>query len=202
MKRIPHNLITSLQKPLPAPPQVYPTTNLKAKMQTKQELSLPLIRTLPHEIEREVNESVTGERIEEPKQQVSRCGEIVSLLLSALLFLQFNLAIVQNETDLGFTMVNCSIALFTVTYFLFQKTLDDAKIRSTIALLLVPEIVALGASAFVYFQYPTLGFLFLILGMLLMSLIVVWACLCLLRATGRPSTTPSKPTTEVDILVV
>lgn len=160
-------------------------------MQTKQELSIPLIGTLLQESEREVNESVADETIE---------GVILSLLLSAMLFLQFNMAIVHDEADLGFTMVNCSIALFTVTHFLFQKTLEDAKIFSTIALF--PEFVALGASAFVFFQYPTLGFLFLILGMLLMSLIVAWTCLRLLRATERPSTTPSKPTTEVDILVV
>ena len=117
-------------------------------MQTKQELSIPLIGTLLQESEREVNESVADETIE---------GVILSLLLSAMLFLQFNMAIVHDEADLGFTMVNCSIALFTVTHFLFQKTLEDAKIFSTIALL--PEFVALGASAFVFFQYPTLGFL-------------------------------------------
>jgi len=157
---------------------------------------MPLIGTLRQEEDREIVELAKGE--EEPKLTHARFFSVIlSLLLPALLMIQFNQG---DNAELGSLTVNASVALYTITSFLLRRSVTDAKITNALVSLM-PEWIALLSSGLAFNQYRIIGFLTMTLGMTLMSLVIVKESFRMLRASEKQVKKAGEPT-EVDILVV
>jgi len=157
---------------------------------------MPLIETLRQEEERESGELAKGE--EKPKSTSARYFSVIlSLLLPALLMIQFNQ---RDNAELGSLTVNASVALYTITSFLLRRSVTHAKITNALVSLM-PEWIALLASGLAFNQYKIIGFLTMTFGMTLMSLVIVKESFRMLRASEKQVKKAGEPT-EVDILVV
>lgn len=167
---------------------------------SEQNLAAPFIEKIPQHPEQEFSRDPAS-TIE--KQAGFKWGSLlVSLMLPGILFLQFNRA--TKIEDLGFWMLNFSIALFAFTTVLFRKTVVDVQIKSSLVALM-PEWVALAANSLVFYQHTLIGFLTMIFGMLILSLVIVWQTARMLFMTKEQtakSSSKAVPPTEVDILVV
>jgi len=162
---------------------------------------MPLIGTLRQEADREMNADANVVDKDQPrtKSSLSRfCSVVASLMLPTLLMIQFNQA---DNAELGPWTVYVSVSLFTITSFLLRKALADAKITSVVVTLM-PEWVALLASALFVYQYEIIGFLTMIFGMTLMSLVIVKESFRMLRATEQQVKKGEDEPSEVDIMVV
>jgi len=170
----------------------------------EQNISTPFIEKI--KIHRQANQESSRDPASSIENQAGfKWGSLRlldSVVLPGLLVLQFNQA--ADIEELGFWMLNFSIALFTFTAFLFRKTVVDFQINSLLVASL-PEWVALAATSLVFSQNTLAGFLTMIFGMLTMSLVIVWQTARMLAMTKEQSVKSSSKTaspTEVTILVV
>jgi hypothetical protein len=177
-------------------------------MSSAKELSLPLIGTLPQEVEREAR-TKAAVRTHRTIDEVARCGissvcgHIITLLLPALLLLQFGTAFaVHDESIAGLQwhVVSFSIGLFTITSFLYHKTLADERITS-IAVNLIPEMVTILVIVLIFIRMLQEAFLAMVCGVLFMALIVVASSIHLLihQPNKVDKVSAEKP---VEILIV
>lgn len=105
------------------------------------------------------------------------CRHFTTLSLSILLFLQFGVEFqVQNQETayLQWSVVNLSIALFTVASFLLKETL--AEIDSLALTTLLPEAIVLAVSGLISYGQLVMGFLVLLAGMLCVAVGIVAIC--------------------------
>jgi hypothetical protein len=184
------------------PVSQFATTNTKNTahhqhtMPSSQEVSLPLIRVAAP--------SSTIKSDETKRAGGSVCGNIISLALPLVLFLQFGLAfqVHDKSTDnLEQPIVNFSIALFTVTSLMYRKSLADVQVNSVVVNS-VPDATAMGVIALICNHHLTVGFLAMLYGMLLMALSVVANSIYLLRFTSEKvdASPSSAESLEVDIV--
>lgn len=146
-------------------------------MSPAQELCLPLIGTLPEEADRETKEvaALRADAGVTASDGASICGHIITLLLPALLLLQFGTAFAvhdESASGLQWPVVSVSISMFAITCFLYHKALADERVVS-VPVRLIPEIVTIIAAALIFFRRLPEAFLVMVFGMLLMAMIVV-----------------------------
>lgn len=166
---------------------------------TQQELSLPLVEAHKAKTVRDSqNEEAAGRR-------ATACGHMMTLLLPMLILLQFGAAFaVEDETTAGlqWNVVCASIALFTLSIFLFRKTMDDMKVTTSIAHL-IPELITFAIVTFIFLHQLTVAFLSILAGMLFMAIVVAASSAYLLMTEEEKEKVEAKPIIEgFEIMVV
>jgi len=170
-------------------------------MPSTKDLSLPLIASsLP-------NESTEKAKEEQSRQKCSLfCGHFLTLLLSLLLFLQFGAEFqVQSEfaAELRWSLVNFTIALFTVASFLLKEALVEVDSLAFAGFL--PELIALTVSGLIFYDQLIMGFLIMLAGMFSMGVAIVAICAYQLLSVEQPkeNVAPSvKIPSEVVLMIV
>jgi hypothetical protein len=112
------------------------------------ELSIPLVGTLPQEVD---------------------CETVITITLYILLYVQFGLFFYLGDdavNGLTWTVVNSSICLSMVATHLYRTALTEIHVSSDIAML-IPEILTVTCMGLIYFRQLIPAFLLLVAGNLI-----------------------------------
>lgn len=175
------------------------------KMFSVNEHSLPFIGTSVKNAEHEAREKATdrtGGHRDEVALGASVCGHLITLLFAAVLFHQFEIAFaVHDDFTAGpqWCTVCFVIGIFTIASFLYNNTLRDERITSTVANL-IPEMVTIIVVYLIFARRLSDAFLVLVCGTLFMSLTVVACSMHFLLFRAEVDKTTS--TEPVEILIV
>lgn len=148
----------------------------------------------------EDEEEEEDEVLEEDGDDESSCTEsfIMWVILPTLLFSQFGMAFLMHDertATMSWTIVNLSIALFVITSWLYRHACKDANI-TTVAIVLLPEIVMDVVLGLVLFNQVALGFMVLLVNMLFLSTFVVIASASFLYCGRKANAVSDKETRE------
>jgi hypothetical protein len=144
------------------------------------ELVLPLVGTLPQEVQNEESEKVppfdpaTNESSTSspPKHQ----DILINIALFFLMLIHFDL-IFRSDSDhvidgINWSTINISSGLFIVATYLYRNALTDCGISNDAAMLL-PEIIVLASMGLVFYYHVLAAFLLLAIGKFFMAFTVV-----------------------------
>jgi hypothetical protein len=154
-----------------------------------QDLSLPLIGTLAHDID--VASSAGLEAPSRPQEEQSEerrtsCCEwtMMNLAIPTILLLQFGMAFglqdAAAETGIRWTLVIVSILLYVSASYLYRITMTDLQI-SNLLVVLLPELLMNVTVVLVFFHQVFPAFVLLAASSLFLSLVVVAGTLFLLH---------------------
>lgn len=152
---------------------------------THQELTTPLIGTLPHEADIESQQAPADTRNERISVEETACDRFLTLLLPVLLLIQFGSDfIVSDVNNLGLEWkeVFCSIMIFAITTIIYQSTLRQEMISNEF-FNVVPEITTSVVCGLIYFHMMSEGFLALVLATMLMALFIIISSIQMLLRT-------------------
>jgi len=140
-----------------------------------QELSNPLIGTLPQETDDECQSIASPVETEDIRGEKTSCDRLLTYLLPLLLLVQFGSAFgfhQDNTLGLEWKEVFCSIMIFGITSIFYLRTLREEKFNC-IFLNLLPEIATVLVCGLVYFQMISAAFVALVVSMMTMALFII-----------------------------
>ena len=172
-----------------------------------QELTTPLIGTLPSEVDVENQSTVEEDAPTTEHEDISddaTCECLLSVSVPLVLLAQFGIAFlclcVAGTFQLEWKEVLGSVVIFALTSALYRRTLRDEDISLAI-FHMVPEITTLVVCCLVYFQFVDVGFVCMVVAMMMMSLFNVVASIHLIWIAHR-DTKVKQEEQESSILVV
>jgi len=140
-----------------------------------QELSTPLIGTLPQEADVECQSIASPVEAEDIRAEESSCDRFLTYLLPLLLLAQFGSAYRFHEGNalgLEWKEVFCSIMIFGITSIFYLRTLREEKLNC-IFLNIFPDITTVLVCGLVYFQMISAAFVALVVSMMAMALFII-----------------------------
>jgi hypothetical protein len=140
------------------------------------ELSIPLVGTLPQEVDCQDNEENTVDSIPDKAGHTNCHDTLMTVVLYILLFLQFGVVFYAQDDavdGLRWPAVNIAICLYIVSTHLYRNALTKTTKNSSGAAMLIPEILIVAIMALVLFRQVVPALCLLVAGNLMLALTAV-----------------------------